>query len=292
MPLDSATYRGSSPSLPATRPPPAAPQRRAVTIEQILVWAYGDQRVHQYLRGPIDFYLWALDQGGYIENRFDHRPVHHDAAVVHEAVLALDEESRRLVLYCATSGERPQRCYAKPVPLPLEPSDKYDERGRHIDASGRRREHLIRTAEIVSIPQIEYEMQGRRKLKRARITRWDRYPVKYCPLRWDPEPGFIDLANHLVVVWQAALMLLTRRLAHAEFRAHVIINRGRKPMFECPRAFSDKTISCYHRKGKDVLTEDDRCQGCGWPLYALVEEQGGNMQALAALRGVCPGAGP
>jgi hypothetical protein len=209
-----------SPSAPALQTKPRS--KRSVTIDDLLTWAYRDQRVHRYLRQPIDWFLWALDEAGFVENRFDHRPVHHDAALVHEAVMALGQDLAHLVFHFAATGDRPERCYAEPRPVPLAPTSKFDDFGWYETKSGSRRQYLLSTAEIIIVEDEEWRLDGRKKMKRGRPRKNTRVEVQYAPIGWEPSPDYIRMTNDMAERWDAGLAQLERALGVAPFRAHVL----------------------------------------------------------------------
>lgn len=228
--------------------------KRSVSIEQLLAWAYADQRVHRYLRRPVDWFLWALDDAGLASRADDRRPVHHDAALVHEAVMhplencddpdhdprQIDQDRHgravckacesiaHLVIHCAATGERPQRSAAEPRPVPIEPWGTDDDFGVHEwrDATGalRRTYYRLRTEEFVLVEEDEWRLDGRKKMKRGRPRkRSTRVAVKCAPIAWDPDPSYIAMCNQMAERRERALAAIEGRLAAAEFRSHVLV---------------------------------------------------------------------
>lgn len=226
-------WRRGLPSAPVAaddNEPPAgrtAPARRSMALEALLFWTYSRQRAHAILRCEMDWVLWAMDRAGYIANPADCRKLHYDAALVHEAVLALGTKIAAMIIQAALFGVWPERMDPEsPRPVPVEPSDRYDDHGWYVDADGIRREYLIRTFEIVSIATEEFEQVGRKRMKRTRATTRERVPVKGCVIQYDPEPEFIEANNRLVAIWQAARPVLMQALrdlpGEARFRDHVL----------------------------------------------------------------------
>lgn len=200
-----------------------APAKRELRLEALLGWAYRQQQAHRILYDQRDWLLWAMDEGGYLSNPRDRRQVHYDAALVHEAVLALGTEAAARIIECAVTGMWPELVEDEDARFyPVEPSDKYDDFGRHVRGDGSRFQYLIRTAEIVSVPQEEYELAGRKKMRRAKAASWEQVPVRYCPLRWEPEPEYVEAENRRVAAWQEAREALIAALRDAPFRDHVL----------------------------------------------------------------------
>jgi hypothetical protein len=212
-------------SLPSTTPaapaiPTTKPARRTVTVEQLLAWAYRDQKVHRYLRRPYDWFLWALDDAGLAEGR-DRRPVHHDAAIVHEAVIGLGEYYAHRLVHFAALGERPERITSEPLPESIEPSSRHQKYGWFTDAAGRRHDYVILVAEVISFEDEEWESAGRKKMRRA-ATRRTRFEVEYCPIGWRPDPSYIEMVDGIAADYEAGIVALRQALATAELRAHVL----------------------------------------------------------------------
>lgn len=204
--------------------------KRSVTLEQLLTWAYADQRVHRYLRRPVDWFLWALDDAGLASRAEDRRPVHHDAALVHEAVMSLGENLAHLIFHCAATGERPERPTEEPQPVPIEPWGAEDDFGVHEfrDAAGelRRSYYMLRTAEFVLVDDgDEWTLDGRKKMKRGRPRRRrsTRVAVQYAPIAWDPDQSYIEMCNQMADQWDEGLAWLQQKLAGAALRAHVLV---------------------------------------------------------------------
>lgn len=242
----------------------AAAPKRSVTIEQLLVWAYAEQRVHKYLRRERDWFLWAAEEllgdlspdiepQGLRAARLDpaaggggqgRRAVHHDAAVVHEAVMGLGEDLAHLVFYAAATGDFPERFDGgEPRPAPIEASGPDDDYGVHEwrDQDGvlQRRYYVLRTAELVVLDEQEYRLDGRKKVKQGRPRkrredpgsesrparrRGNRVAVQYAPIAWNPDPSYIAMCNEVAERWETALAALGTALAGAGLRAHVLMS--------------------------------------------------------------------
>lgn len=215
--------RGLLQSAPVPRPISTSPDpKRSLTIEQLLTWAYADQRVHKYLRRPIDWFLWALDDAGLAARADDRRPVHHDAALVHEAVMKAPEGLAHLVVDCSANGIIPEPCDALPMPGPIEPTDRFDLSDSYVVADGSRRRYQIRVAEVVTEVEIGWRPKGRGKMEQYE-TRRRRVEVEYCPIAWTPDPAYIAMTNEMAASWQAEMSRLHVELAAAGLRNHELL---------------------------------------------------------------------
>ncbi len=201
---------------------PAAPKRE-LRIEGLLEWTYRRQKAHLILREGMDFVHWAMDRAGYVTNPLDHRKMHFDAVLTHEAVLALGAEATASIVADALTSDWPEPIDdSDPHFHPVDPADRFDDHGWYTDSGGRRREYLIRTAETISIPIEEYELAGRKKMRRAKIESEERVPVKYCPVICDPDPEFVAANGRRVALWQAQKRVLATSLGHVPFHEHVL----------------------------------------------------------------------
>jgi hypothetical protein len=205
---------------PISRP---APAKRELRIEPLLEWTYRRQKAHSILHEAMDWICWAMDRAGYVTNPLDHRKVHFDAVLVHEAVLALGAEAAASIVADALTSDWPELIDdSDPHFYPIDPADRYDDHGWYTDADGRRREYLIRTAETISITREEYELAGRKKMRRAKIESEEKVPVKYCPVICDPDPEFVEANGRRVASWQARKWVLAAALGQAPFHEHVL----------------------------------------------------------------------
>lgn len=190
----------------------------------------------------MDWFLWAAGADGLLSNPRDMRPVHHDAAVVHEAVMALDRgtawdkfiergipgPSGRLLIDSAETGDWPERpvgADAEPRAVPVEPPSRTEDYGWYMaagtDGREERRDYWIRSAETLVYDEEEWQVVGRKKMRRGRTKRV-RVEVQYCPIAWSPDPDRIAMSVALADRWDAALDRLRQALAGAELRAHVL----------------------------------------------------------------------
>lgn len=165
-----------------------------------------------------------MDQAGLVDGWRDRRPVHPDAALTHEAVLALGDEARSVVDW-VLAGEFPALpdATAAPRPVPLEPLDRYDETGRAVRPDGTWFEYLIWTREEIQ-RRVEYVQTGKRgkKLMQVADAGWERLAVTYCPIRYEPDPELAGLQREEHRRWIAARGFLAARLKGAALRAHVL----------------------------------------------------------------------
>jgi hypothetical protein len=217
-PVDPALLDNANDNPPPPPPFSRPPAKRHLGLKALLGWTYRLQRAHQILREPRDWFLWAMDAAGYIDVPHDRRQLHHDAALVHEAVLGLGTDVAALVIELAVTGMWPEPDEdIEPLPCPIEPPDKYELFGRGIRADGTRFIYWKKIAETVSIPLEEWEPAGRRKMRPAKITSWQKVPVIYCPVRWDPEPEFVQADKRRAATWVGAARSLTAPLSSADF---------------------------------------------------------------------------
>jgi hypothetical protein len=232
--------------------PPSISLMRGMTLGELLVWTYAEQRAHKYIATPRDAFLWAFDEAGLVLDPRDRRPVHRDAVTVHEAVLRPIElcgdaghawarsgrkrgraDPQRFCRHCAAcawllievalSGGRPERITTEPQPIPIEPSGTLAERGYFINATGRREHYLVRTAETFVIEEAEYAVSGRKRVRRIG-TRKVRVEVKYCPIAWLPDPEYIAMCERTADEWEQGMRGLRQRLRQAHFTAHRLVD--------------------------------------------------------------------
>lgn len=203
------------------------PTKRAVTVEELLTWTYAEQRAHRYLKTPQDWVLWALDESGVLELApRDRRPVHRDAALVHEAVVARGSEAQFLALQGALTGEWPAPCTAEPRPVPIEPFSRHDEYGRHKRPDGTLFDYCIRTLEVIQVEEEEWVVDGRKRMRRRQVKRTRKFNVQYCPIGWRPAPEYIEMTEIVAAAWRTARAELEAALAAAPFKAHILRRDG------------------------------------------------------------------
>jgi hypothetical protein len=206
------------------RPLSRRPAKRSLSLRGLLEWTYRQQRAHQILRESRDWFLWAMDAAGYIDVPHDRRQVHHDAAIVHEAVLSLGTEDAALIIEMAVTGMWPEPIEdLEPRFYPMEPPDKFEEFGRHVRSDGTRFIYWIKTIETIAIRREEYELAGRRKMQRAKADSWERVPVRYCPVYCDPEPEFVEMMKRRAEREIACSRHIVTVLVGAPFRDTVLV---------------------------------------------------------------------
>jgi hypothetical protein len=225
------------------------PARRHLSLEQLLAWAYRDQRAHDYLRSESDWFLWQSEQMGIEMAPRDTRPLHPDAAIIHYAVmeevrrvrralrvarfkgknfgaLTLElnaaEQQAAIIIDFARRGERAEYCTTEPTPRPTIAPNRRDYDYCRGTVGGELVDILVLTAEVVSVETEEWVVHGRKKLRRVAAGR-QRVEITYCPLEWWPDPSFVEMANHIAAAWEAALASLKRRLAGVAFKNHALV---------------------------------------------------------------------
>jgi len=175
---------------------------RDVELWEMLVWAYQAQQVHRYLRRPMQWFLWAIEEAELVEDAGS-PPVHFDAAALHALVLELDREQAELITSHAALGMQPESSVIQPIPSYVSPDrSKWLDVGERIARAkchGVRIEYLVRTVE----PEVEY-----------------------CPLAWDIEPDYVISAIETYRAWVEAMTALYGLISSGCFRGHRVIGRG------------------------------------------------------------------
>jgi hypothetical protein len=217
--------------------------RKTLTLWDALLWAYRKQRAHVYLSTGYLKFEWAIAASGSLEG--GPRPtVAWDAAMLHDAVCDLPGQEAEAVMLAAVLGERPELPGSAPVPLPYEidghrrlkpgrapeymavdtapskqqPPMSRPGRGMH---RGRRVEILIRTIDFEVTNRPTYERRGRSKITETGTERvW--MPVEYCPLRWEPDPGYHAAAMGTYKIWRNGMVRLASLIPKIGFREHTI----------------------------------------------------------------------
>lgn len=238
------------------KPAGTRPARRHVSLLELLIWTYRDQRAHHYLKDDVDFYLRECERQGIEVGAYriagkvvaERRPVHPDAVLVHAKVSGL--YAARLIIEYAELGEQPERSIyddrpfgwgldpdfaaealdngkLPPKPCPVEPLNRqFSTYGRHA-IDGRLIDYAILIAEQVTVAEEEWRPKGRKGCGRYTATaRQVRVPVEYCPIDWRPGSEFIAFTNNIVAAWENAIRHLAPMLAALEFRDHVLIDDG------------------------------------------------------------------
>lgn len=226
---------------------------RSLRLWDACVWAYHKQRTHVLLKYAGQAFDWALAVAGAQED--GPRPkVHWDAAMIHGAVCEIGDrhgpDVMDAIVWPASIAERPTLPDTAPRPYPVEtdgarrwgallgddddeaskviylddpPSRKHpamERVGRGV-FEGRRIEVLVRTVGFGIDFKARYGSVGRNKLKEVeRVPVWR--PVEWCPLQWEPDPGWHAAAIGTYVEWRRAMGLLWDALKDTSLRDHRI----------------------------------------------------------------------
>lgn len=196
-------------------------QRRTLTLLDMLVWTYRDQKAHRILREPADWFWYIVANDPALE--LDERPaVHRDAALVHANVMELEAFA---LIDSGANAEIPRRCDepARCVALPV---DRYaDDYGRAM-IGGKLVDYKISIAERVSIVTPIFERRGRKRVVRVG-DHVETVDVRYCPIAIEPSPEWRAAKNAEHAAWIANMAALAIRLRGVQFAAHVIRDLGR-----------------------------------------------------------------
>lgn len=191
-----------------------------MTLWEMLVWTYRDQKAHRLLDTPMAWWEWSVaeidsDMVGISTPRVD-----IDAAILHAVVTELPTKQAYIIVHHAALAEKPEPCTAQPMPHPVTRISavgvrRDDKWGRNV-VDGRRVEHLVRLAEdaVEIVPVLE--RRGRRMVVVG--TRVEKTPVEYCPLDWQPDRSYVEMVNATYAAWTEAMAELERRVRGVRFR--------------------------------------------------------------------------
>lgn len=233
--------------------------RKNLSLWEALLWAYRKQRAHIYLRSGRLCFEWAIASAGLTDDTPRPR-VHWDAAMIHGAVCEIGEKHGQhvaeAVILAAVMGERPELPDSAPVPMPYEidghrrlrpgrmpeytpieipPSEQKPPMSRPGRGykDGRRIEVLIRTVDFEVVKRPVYERTGRNKYAEVgQKTYW--MPIEYCPLRWEPDPGYYAAAIGTYRAWREGMVLLAASLSTLGLKEHTITAEEIQPAPEMP----------------------------------------------------------
>lgn len=224
-------------------------QVTSVTLWEFCRWTYRRQRAHVHLKTTMQAATWAYSASVFADADTPRPTVHWDAAMLHAEVVGLGEPMADAIIWAAEMGERPELPDAAPQPYPVEidgmrrrrfnpaadeaqtvaplevaPSKQHPalERPARGTWRGKRVEILVKTAGFEVGWKPVYRRTTRRKLVQSgQEPYW--YPVEYCPLRWEPDPGWYAAAVHAYAAWREAMLALDAALRDAEFREHALV---------------------------------------------------------------------
>lgn len=234
--------------------------RKTLSLWNAACWTYRKQRAHAYLRTGRLCFEWAISAGNLTDD--GPRPkVHWDAAMIHGAVCEIGERYGQhlaeAVIIPAVTGEKPELPDSQPAPMPYEIDGYRQPRNgeRHPEAysppvemppsqhrpamsrpargycRGRRVEILVKTIGFEHSSRPVYERRGRRMVKEVGTEPiW--LPIEYCPLRWEPDPGWFAAAVGAYRAWREGMILLAEAVKRLELREHIVVPEAIPPVPE------------------------------------------------------------
>lgn len=241
-----------------------------VTLWQLCVWTYQRQRAHAYLRDKFDWFQWDWAMTG--AEHDDPRPtVHHDAAMIHKAVVSLGRTAADTIVWHALTGAPPElpEQFLDPRPHPLD-TDRADDYGR-AEVRGRLIDYSIRVLNRLLSSRPVYKRFGRKAIKQIGVETVT-IDVKYCPIVWEPDPLFVGAAVGIYRGWALAMGQLHALVPELGLREHEMI--GEPPAV--PPSTEDRLVFDSWAAGTGaadvpnaaVLAEE-------FPAYAVSLTEGG-----------------
>jgi hypothetical protein len=208
---------------------------RHLTLWELLIWTYRDQKAAMYLHRPVDWFLWTLAYAGMVEDM--PRPnVHHDAAMVHALVLEQPQHDAELLAMQAHDAERPELPTAEPRPFPVTPDRRDRDHGEWSwgVVNGRRIDYAIKVEEVLFHREPVFKRVGRTK---SRIVgyRNRKVPIWYCPVDWVPSPLYLEMERARFANWTAAMLALFDQAKRLPLKDHALAGVGLdQPPIELP----------------------------------------------------------
>lgn len=232
-----------APAAFAVMPPHATTRaRRHVTVWQLLVWAYRDQRAggtygtaHLYDDEPHSCStdgvaamlrlgeVGCFVDGGEWKGLSDR--MHPDARTVGWAISHIAGthglEVARLVAQHAAQGEMPERPTTAPAPFPMAADRQRDERWGRSMIHGVRFDYRILVAERVAdrTPRMEFRGRGRKVCVGYDVVS---APVEYCPIEWWPSVAMVKHGHAICDAFEMGLDAVGKFLRSAELVGHVL----------------------------------------------------------------------
>lgn len=203
---------------------------RPMSLWEMTVWTYKDQRAHVYLKHPYDWFLWAVADMNLIEDG-PRKKVHVDAATLHGEVLELGQRGAELIAFYAAMASQPEPPLAMPHPFPTTPDraaktpGEKRQRWSWADYKGKREDVLIVSHEEYLEEVPVWERYGRKGMRQAG-TRKILRPVEYCPVTWLPELVWVENEAAVHRDWLLAMNYLYDRLERNHFRDHDVVDFG------------------------------------------------------------------
>jgi hypothetical protein len=199
---------------------------RHVTLWELLVWTYRDQKAAMYLHRPADWFMWTLAYAGLVEDM--PRPsVHHDAAMIHALVLEQHQNDAELLVMCAHHADRPELPTEQPRPFPVTPDRRDRDHGEWSWSvvDGRRIDYAIKVEEVLFHREPVFKRVGRTK---TRIVgyRNRKLPIWYCPIDWVPHPVYLEMQTAMFANWTAAMLALFEQAKELPLKDHALTDVG------------------------------------------------------------------
>jgi hypothetical protein len=191
-----------------------------------MVWAYAEQKVHRYLKYPADWFRWSYAVRYEDEGDVERPKVARDAALLHAAVLELDEDSAVLIMSMARDLVQPSPVRSAPVPYMTDPHFATGRSpGERVVGGGSGPRYVVRLAEEVICMEPILERVGRRK---SRVVGHEpvKIAVEYCPLQWDPDPAWVVAAAEIHSRWYTAMHAVMAIVKETPFFDHHITGTG------------------------------------------------------------------
>lgn len=188
-----------------------------MTLWQMLLWTYQQQRAHQYLHSDFDWFTFAFDSCDAAGDDTPRPVVHNDAAAIHAAVISLGYEAASCIVHYALMGEPPEPFDAFPQPCPPEVDRHVDRYERHM--------YMGRLVDVRIDIDDSWTEQVPMYIKERRVKRLLGYQaqlveVPFCPIEWMPDPAWIIAMNGTFDAWRGYMVRLTESLSDVPFRSH------------------------------------------------------------------------
>jgi hypothetical protein len=196
---------------------------RSLTLFELLVWVYRDQRAHKYLRKPQDWWRLLIDSDDLLSPD-KHRPqLRRDAVAVHAAVVELAELGHPLVHYAL------QAAPPEPWDHSITPRPVYAEADRSGDLYGRAMiDGVLTDYKIAVAEHVSEQIPIMRRVSKRRMVLdgWRNEPidVKYCPIRYEPDPEWIRCVDGIFDTWLGAMQAFASAMARTRLTAHEIVD--------------------------------------------------------------------
>jgi hypothetical protein len=224
---------------------------RHLTLWELLIWTYRDQKAAHYLRHPMDWFLWALAEGNLVEDM--PRPtVHGDAAAIHAHVLDMAKEDAELLTLQAYLGERPEMPTEEPRPFPMTPDRRDRERADWAWSviGGERITYAVRVEEVILHREPIVRNVGRNKRKIVGY-RNVKLPVLSCPIEWIPHPVYLEMQVAMCLNWTRAMLALFDLVKSVALRDHRVTDVG---LGDAPPELLDLARVCPSPPGNIVTS--------------------------------------